>query len=1131
MCRWITMLFCFFLFGQLFSQSEVVQTFTYDSETRDTLIQFPEGDHNRFEKIIMYYSMRCKDAQVSTGSDRNKGCGEWDYSCNTYIVDSTRVDSVKAVSPEYDMPGYSGDEFSYSGEPTFSFIQSVHRNLEINQVSNELVFPFVNSKVQLDDSSVWTQGNGVNSFYVLDQDWWSSNAVTELNGISFPVNSDVSISNLKIRMAPYTAANGLNISELVNDLVWTEVYNGHAELTAGNNTLYFYNSFSSVTGEDVVVQFSYDSATESWIDAGDNLNSDNFYTAVNSNASYLRFGHGTSLKLEDGLDEISNEITISFWQRGSDNLPDNTTLLEGVDDADVRQVNIHLPWGDSNVYWDCGNDGSGYDRISKAASQDMYKNQWNHWAFTKNATTGEMAIYLNGELWHSGSGFHKPMDIKDFTIASSFNNSRYYYGDVDEFRVWNKSLDQQTIMDYMYTGITDSHPEYESLVLYYDFNIENLGEEVEDLSPSLNSAKVEGKAVLANWRTSELFTDGVQESFLPAHSFISADVDFDILESIALDSVPSLPQSITHYYLDGSDLIEDWTEYYYQAGDYPIYDEEGNVINTRLYPQQGIFTRGELLYYSKTPMAYEIMSFVTPYGIGLDFGEQGLTWTFDVTDYGPILKGKKRLFMSRGGQWQEEMDIRFEFIEGIPERDVIDIQQIWKVDQVPYANILNDWRYEPRQFQYEPEVNSYIIQTAITGHGGEGEFIPRNHMIDVDGFTDTWTVWKECSENPVYPQGGTWIYDRAGWCPGMATDIRRYNVTPYFQFSQTPLVDYTVQTASGDSRYIVNAQLIKYGPPNFSVDLALSDILYPSSKIEYGRFNPSCIEPRVLIKNKGSESVNNITIYYGFKGKSEHSFEWTGFLSSGQEWQITLPYIPSLAAAETGDEFYARVEIEDGVDQNEQNNEYSIPVVMPDYYEDAIIIEYKTNSAPQETSYTVKDGSGTVVHSRSGSLLSRNTIYRDTLTGLNGCYEIHITDSDDDGLYWWHQSPDGSGYVRVKAPGEQSKIIANEFGGFVRYNFSAGMVSSTHELQYVSDVNLYPNPTTGEFHLENFKVWDDKIQMVVSDALGNKIHKKVLDKFALEGRALNIDKMNNSGSYFIELSDSKRTAVLKVIKI
>ncbi len=31
---------------------------------------------------------------------------------------------------------------------------------------------------------------------------------------------------------------------------------------------------------------------------------------------------------------------------------------------------------------------------------------------------------------------------------------------------------------------------------------------------------------------------------------------------------------------------------------------------------------------------------------------------------------------------------------------------------------------------------------------------------------------------PLFPQGGTWIYDRAGWCPGAPVDTRDMELTP-----------------------------------------------------------------------------------------------------------------------------------------------------------------------------------------------------------------------------------------------------------------------------------------------------------------------------------------------------------------
>jgi|GEM_PF-1743050 len=70
-----------------------IQSLVHTSQTRDTMVSFPNLPNVTFEKIIMKYNMRCKGARVSTPQDRNQGCGEWDYSCNTFITDSSKIAS------------------------------------------------------------------------------------------------------------------------------------------------------------------------------------------------------------------------------------------------------------------------------------------------------------------------------------------------------------------------------------------------------------------------------------------------------------------------------------------------------------------------------------------------------------------------------------------------------------------------------------------------------------------------------------------------------------------------------------------------------------------------------------------------------------------------------------------------------------------------------------------------------------------------------------------------------------------------------------------------------------------------------------------------------------------------------
>ncbi|RUA16213.1 MAG: hypothetical protein DSY83_06015 [Flavobacteriia bacterium] len=51
---------------------------------------------------------------------------------------------------------------------------------------------------------------------------------------------------------------------------------------------------------------------------------------------------------------------------------------------------------------------------------------------------------------------------------------------------------------------------------------------------------------------------------------------------------------------------------------YDVYFAPENTINITT-----------LNYYKKYPARFELMSFVTPYGIGLDLGEKGKTWQFN----------------------------------------------------------------------------------------------------------------------------------------------------------------------------------------------------------------------------------------------------------------------------------------------------------------------------------------------------------------------------------------------------------------------------------------------------------------------------------------------------------------------
>jgi hypothetical protein len=268
-----------------------------------------------------------------------------------------------------------------------------------------------------------------------------------------------------------------------------------------------------------------------------------------------------------------------------------------------------------------------------------------------------------------------------------------------------------------------------------------------------------------------------------------------------------------------------------------------------------------------------------------------------MTDFTPILNGSKRMTVEYAGRWQEEMDIQFHFIVGTPPRDVLEIDQIWQVDSRNYTVIQQDDYYEPRDYLTIAEGAAFKVRSAISGHGQEGEFIPRTHWIDINGGSNefSWQVWKECAKNALFPQGGTWVYDRAGWCPGMATDVQEWDITEYVTPGETVNLDYGVNSASGDSRYIVNHQIVTYGEANFQNDARVVEVQKPSNRFEFDRFGTICHSPEVLIQNSGSDALTELTIDYWVNDAVEpESFVWTGSLDMMETELVTLPTPESL---------------------------------------------------------------------------------------------------------------------------------------------------------------------------------------------------------------------------------------------
>jgi hypothetical protein len=159
----------------------------------------------------------------------------------------------------------------------------------------------------------------------------------------------------------------------------------------------------------------------------------------------------------EAFETIKTEITIALWAYGSTNQPANNSVFHAVDASNNRILNIHLPYGDEGVYWDAGYDGD-YDRINKTATAAEYKGAWAHWVFTKNAKTGIMRIYRNGEIWQQSAFMTKEMaGIDGASLGNQVSGSLAYSGLIDEVRLYDIELMEHEVTElYASYSSTDS---------------------------------------------------------------------------------------------------------------------------------------------------------------------------------------------------------------------------------------------------------------------------------------------------------------------------------------------------------------------------------------------------------------------------------------------------------------------------------------------------------------------------------------------------------------------------------------------------------------------------------------------------------------------------------------------------
>lgn len=554
-------------------------------------------------------------------------------------------------------------------------------------------------------------------------------------------------------------------------------------------------------------------------------------------------------------------------------------------------------------------------------------------------------------------------------------------------------------------------------------------------------------------------------------------------------------------------------------------------------------------------LAWEIGRFITPYGnYWKSSGNWKFGWYFDMSDFGTLLHDSVQIVYTHTGYeanhdrgWM--INLTFHIIPGTPPLSVHKITPLWK-GSFRYGDENNpiEDHLTTQNILLEENTQTANLKIIQTGHGMDtpdncSEFCMKHRTVKMnDDVIDERYVWRECGFNALYPQAGTWLYDRANWCPGENVpyhDLYLQNLTGGAEIAlDLEMEPYTATENIGN--WVFSSYLFEYCAPNYETDAAVEEILAPSTEFIHKRLNPICGHPIVAIKNNGAETLTSLTIKYGPKGGSMLEFDWTGNLDFMQIDTVRLPGMPEWHTGDGSNLFEVQLLNPNGkTDQFPQSDvAFSTFEAVPEYPEN-LTIHLKTNKAPTENYYFLID-----LHTRD-TILNKNdferlTTYKDTVyLQVGGCYSLELYDDgpppeayplNKDGLAWWANSYDGTGAFYLLEGNKRLKTFNPDFGTKILHQFTVVEANSIEETDASSAaLEIFPNPSTGivdvKYEFKDFAAADRRI--IVKDIFGRAVKEVKISQIAGTER-IDLSALPK-GVYLVVLQGDKSIKTTKLI--
>lgn len=539
----------------------------------------------------------------------------------------------------------------------------------------------------------------------------------------------------------------------------------------------------------------------------------------------------------------------------------------------------------------------------------------------------------------------------------------------------------------------------------------------------------------------------------------------------------------------------------------------------------------------------ELGRMITPYA-NASFAR--FPWTFqqryiyDVTDFYPLLKNNAAIRIAYSGySFGFTADIKFAFIEGTPPRNVLGIDKLWG-GSFKFGDATNSIdTYLPVMNKTAPaNTVATDMKFTVTGHGSDNnycsEFCKKYYQVSLNGnMIEQKDIWRDnCGYNDLYPQSGTWIYQRANWCPGALVGINTHHLTGITGGNSYSIgVNFEPYIDNGAASYIIESAVFYYGSFNKNLDASIEEIVTPNNDDQHFRLNnPSHTKPIIKIKNLGATDITSLNFEYGVDGGYKAYYIWHGTISSLDQQDIELPELWELRADSSfpkNNKFTVRLlDINGSQDDDQTNN------TLTSYYDPTpiwpmdITIRLQTNkgannSGMSQTNWYLIEGNGDTIAKRINNPISSTTT--DTLHLGPSNYRLIVTDDGCDGLKSFTNS-DGAGTITVRKLGTStsltlSQLYGGDFGcGFEQsFNVVWPTAISNVNKENMASIEAFPNPAGNYVNVALTGIKDIQGMLTIIDAMGRIVTQQPTSSAT---QSLNTSDLSN-GVYTIIFTNAR----------